>query len=628
MAGKLIKNKVFAGVVITVLIAFLSLILISLNVFESWEFKASDTLYLDENRASEDIVIVSIDPKSIDEGAGLGRFQDWSREYYAQTLLNIQEFEPKVVGVDLLFFEYSRGVSGFSLENLLSDEAAATAEIETELNRYTVPYLHPEDQKLVETLNMYPDTVLASTVFLNPEHEETWNYEALLEPIFKLESSENFGIAKVVPDDDGVIRRVPMYFSDYQTSEIKDSFDVKVVKNALNLDQLSIPLQNGEMIVNYFGPPYSYNYISFVDAFNGDIKASDINDKIVLIGVSEETLKDSAMTPLSKITPTPGVEIHANVIQTVLDQQFLENQTNLSTFLVVCLIVLISVFIFMYLPLYVNIPYLLVFYGIYYLVAKNMFTKGLILAILVPFLAVLTAFIATYLYRFFTEKKRAREMKSAFSHYVSKDVVEKISKTPEMLKLGGQKQVVTVFFSDIVGFTSMSEKMPPEQVVSQLNEYFSVMTRIIFDNKGTLDKFEGDAIMAFYNAPLSDKYHAVHACNTALQCRKVLTKLNQLWKEKGKPMLDFRVGINTGEVIVGNIGSKERFDYTVIGDSVNLASRLEGANKEYGTRILVSEDTYNLVKNYFIFREIGLFEVKGKEKPVKVYELVDKKIKV
>jgi len=193
---------------------------------------------------------------------------------------------------------------------------------------------------------------------------------------------------------------------------------------------------------------------------------------------------------------------------------------------------------------------------------------------------------------------------------------------PDKLKLGGEKLELSVLFSDIRGFTSISEKLKPEQLVSLLNEYLTEMTGIVLENKGLLDKYIGDAVMAVFGAPLHNDRHAYDACNAALEMMSRLKKLNEQWKERGIPVLDIGIGINTGEMVAGNMGSVERFDYTVMGDNVNLASRLEGLNKAYGTNIIISEYTKNKVENEFWFRSLDLVRVKGKKKAVEIFELL------
>jgi adenylate cyclase len=220
-------------------------------------------------------------------------------------------------------------------------------------------------------------------------------------------------------------------------------------------------------------------------------------------------------------------------------------------------------------------------------------------------------------------EKKGRQLKKAFSNYVSPDLVREIEKNPDKLVLGGEQREISILFSDIRGFTTVSESLSPPELVKLLNEYLSPMTRIVLEEKGTLDKFIGDAVMAIFNAPLDLPEHADHACKTAVRMMDELQKLNVGFAARGMHTLDIGVGINTGPAVVGNMGADIRFDYTAIGDSVNLASRLEGLNKYYGSHILVSEDTHSQVKNSeFVFREVDRVRVKGKHLPIVMYELM------
>lgn len=216
-------------------------------------------------------------------------------------------------------------------------------------------------------------------------------------------------------------------------------------------------------------------------------------------------------------------------------------------------------------------------------------------------------------------------IQGAFSHYVPEKVVKDILENPDKLQLGGEERVVTVMFSDVAGFTSISEKLRPAELVTLLNEYLTEMTDTVLAHDGIIDKYEGDAIMAEFGVPVPYDDHPHKACYTALEMQQKLRNLRKRWKEEGKPLLTARIGINTGEVIVGNMGSRDVFDYTVMGDHVNLGSRLEGANKFYGTHIMISEFTYDYVKDDFYTRELDLIRVKGKEKPIKVFELIASK---
>jgi adenylate cyclase len=213
----------------------------------------------------------------------------------------------------------------------------------------------------------------------------------------------------------------------------------------------------------------------------------------------------------------------------------------------------------------------------------------------------------------------------AFAHYVPAKVVDQILADPERLTLGGEEREVTVMFTDVAGFTSISEKLTPAELVKLLNEYLTEMTDTVLAHDGIIDKYEGDAIMAEFGVPVPYDNHAFMACKTAVEMQKKLSKLREKWKKEGKPELRARIGINTGEVIIGNMGSRDVFDYTVMGDHVNLGSRLEGANKFYGTSIMISEFTYDYIKDDFYTRELDLIKVKGKDQPIKVFQLITSK---
>jgi adenylate cyclase len=234
----------------------------------------------------------------------------------------------------------------------------------------------------------------------------------------------------------------------------------------------------------------------------------------------------------------------------------------------------------------------------------------------------MTIYLVITVYRYVTEEREKKKIRGAFQYYLTASVVNEILKDPSKLKLGGDKKHLSVMFSDIRGFTSIAEKLSPEELVKLLNEYLTAMTDIVFKYDGLLDKYIGDAIMAVFGAPLDQPDHAFRACRTALEMMSELRRLREKWAAEGRPDVNIGVGINSGDMVVGNMGSEMRFDYTVMGDSVNLASRLEGINKEYGTNIILSEFTYEIVKDDFTCRQIDAVRVKGKKLPVRIFELI------
>lgn len=284
-------------------------------------------------------------------------------------------------------------------------------------------------------------------------------------------------------------------------------------------------------------------------------------------------------------------------------------------------------------------------YSINLLLFKNYFLD---LSLIYPFLALLLCYVLSEVYRNLIIEKKSRFLKKAFSSYVSPELVNIIIKNPDTLKLGGEKRTITVLFSDIRGFTTLSEQLLPEQLVMFLNNYLDPMTKIVLKHRGMLDKYIGDAIMAVYNAPVEIPEHAKEAVLTAIEMIKELKSLNEKFVKSGFPEIDIGIGINTGEAVIGNMGTKTRFDYTAIGDTVNLASRLEGLNKIYGTRIIISENTFNALKETnnltgestalraiqppsmiqgskfkVQIRELDLIRVKGRKEPVKIYEVIE-----
>jgi adenylate cyclase len=264
-------------------------------------------------------------------------------------------------------------------------------------------------------------------------------------------------------------------------------------------------------------------------------------------------------------------------------------------------------------------------FGYNYYVYIKFVNDGTWLNVAYPSIAVIACFTAITLYRFISEEKRRKEVKFAFENFMDPKVVHEILKDPGDIKLGGEEKEITVYFSDIEKFSTISEKLQPNELIELLNEYLSEMTDIILDYGGFLDKYIGDSIVAAFGAPLAQQDHAVKACLATIDNQKRLIELNRKFKEEGRLQIKARIGLNSGTVLVGNVGSTNRLSYTVIGDEVNLGARLEAANKYYGTYTMISERTYELAKSYIEVRELDMIRVVGKEKPVKVYELIDRK---
>ena len=381
--------------------------------------------------------------------------------------------------------------------------------------------------------------------------------------------------------------------------------------------------------INYIGPERSIHYISASDLLSNRIAPEIFRDKIVFIGTSAMATYDLKITPFS--ANMPGVEKNATVVANIISKNFIKRSPAYLDLLVVLLVGVLALFIgrkqraLYSLIVYISLTALIV------ITNQAVFTYyGIRSNLAYPLFTVIAEGTFIISYRYFVEERRAKEIRRMFSNYVTERVVNELIKNPDMARLGGERREITVLFTDIMGFTAFSERQSPEEVVAILNEYLGAMTEVIFRWEGTLDKFVGDEIVAFWGAPMRQENHAELAVRCALNMAKRLEDLRQEWKSEGKPILDAGIGINTGEVVVGNIGAEgKKMDYTVIGDNVNLGARVEALTRKYNTHILITEFTLNKVRDLVTASRIGHISVKGlekvivkgKEKPVGIYEV-------
>jgi adenylate cyclase len=373
----------------------------------------------------------------------------------------------------------------------------------------------------------------------------------------------------------------------------------------------------------FFGPSNTFKKYSFIDILRGEGSLEQFKDKIVLVGAEAPDLHDEYFTPASGSRPTSGVEIHANVIEALLRGKSLTEENN-GRFIFYILFGLsaLGAFTVAYLKLRYALPLFFPYAVGYLIVAIVFFGRGVILPIFYPLLVLILVYGLGVVLRYLLIREEKKKLRKYFSLYVAKEVVDELLAHPEKLKLGGETKNLTILFSDIRGFTSVSEKMDAQSLVGLLNKYLTALAQIVLENRGVVDKFIGDAIMAFWGAPLPLENHAKLAVRAALLMSHRLRECNEEWKKLNYPEIKIGIGLNTGDVVVGNIGSSDRFDYTVIGDNVNLASRLEGLTKFYGAGIIISEMTAAEVKDEFVLRQIDCVAVKGKMQGVKIYEVL------
>jgi len=457
------------------------------------------------------------------------------------------------------------------------------------------------------------------------------------------------GYFNIVVDADGVVRHVPLALpfgldKDRSNWDMYASVDVQALRIYLGLPTQDTVLSYGpggishiefgsklsvhpdyvsRMLVDFHGPARTYPYISFADAAQKKFQPGAFKDKIVLVGASATGIGDLRVTPFGGLD-FPGVEVHANLIDNILNRQFLkrggkEALTDLAFILLFGLP--LGIWLAMTQPRWMplGLALLLPFAAIVYFA----FLHGSWLNFIVPALFTLVPNVSLVaLYRVLIEEQEKRKVRGAFQQYVSPEVIRRLLADPERVK--PRKSEITILFSDVRGFTSISESLDAQELADLLNGYLTEMTRIIFRNQGTLDKYIGDAVMALWGAPFDEPDHATRACEAALSMLARLAELQKEWRAQGQPVMDIGVGINTGVASVGNMGSSLRYGYTAMGDSVNLASRLEGLNKEYGTRIIISESTYKVLRSdRVLVRELDMIRVKGKVLPVTIYEVLD-----
>lgn len=625
-------NKLTFGLGIGLIVGIFSTILAISNPFNVWNLKASNLLYT-QNKPSDDIVIIGIDANSIEEkvNSGLGKFYDWRRTVYADLINNLEKANVDTIGIDLLFTEPSQDIPQEEIDTIFEESALNESEFANKISKiatnYTPIKINPDDELFSEVLSKYNNIILGAKLKLATENPKLSNFDIkkadIPYDIFIQGNYENIGFTDAKESEDTTIRELPLIAKDNEGNTYM-SFALKLAENYLNngIDPSAIPTKNGHYIVNYRANPFSFKQISFKDILKGNFDPKDIEGKIALIGVTTKKLGDQFPTPKSTDQFMPGVEIHANAIQTILDQKFLVNQTKTSQIITIFALAVLGTLALIFLNIWFGIALAIALFFGYYAAAHAAYANGLIVNMVYPFITILLTYISSVVYKYFAELKQRKEIQTAFGKYLSPNVMKEVLKNPHLLHRSGIKREITVFFSDIAGFTSISELLDPHALIELINDYLETMTNIIMKYDGTLDKYVGDEIVAYFGAPINQVDHAQRACNVALEMRAVLPKLQEKWKKEGKPIVDFRIGINTGIAIVGNIGSENHFDYTIMGDEVNLGSRLEGANKKYGTKIMVSEDTYLKVKNYFDFRHLDYLRVKGKKEAIRVYELL------
>jgi adenylate cyclase len=617
-------------------------------------------------------VIAVVDDESIRE---LGRWP-WPRTAIAKLVDRLKESGVKAIGFDIVFSEpdhnsslraidelsfemKKQGITGSAITVL--DQKRETADIDAVLagsiaraQNVTLGYYFytsaGEDMVLArKDIDQRAKRIKNSRYQMinsSDRHPDDARIRTAYAPEVNINiisaAAQNSGYFNTMPDTDGTMRWSPLvikfqnnYYPSLAIALLAQYLDWPTLSlnlekygvESIKIGDITIPTDDrGRLLINYMGPAKTFPHYSIHDILKGKIPADKLRDKIVLIGVTATAVYDLRVTPFSPIYP--GVEIHANVIDNILHQNFLVFSSLIRLVDIFAIIVFGLAMGLIITRLRAALGALVAFIIISIFIAANLFAFfnfNVWLTLVYPVLTMTAIYLGITIYHYIKEEREKKKIRGAFQYYLTASVINEMLKDPTKLKLGGDKKDLSVLFSDIRGFTTISEKLTPEELVRLLNEYLTVMTNIVFKYEGLLDKYMGDAIMAVFGAPLDQPDHARRACLTALEMMEELHKLQKKWEAEGRPILNIGIGINTGDMVVGNMGSEMRFDYTVMGDMVNLGSRLEGINKEYGSNIIISEFTYSVVQENVSCRELDFVRVKGKNKPVKIFELLAEK---
>jgi adenylate cyclase len=658
-------------VAIALTLASLYIYTLDLPFFHLLELKSYDFKVRSrgERPISGQVAIVAVDEKSLKEK---GRWP-WPRTYMADLVNKISGAGAAVIGFDILFPEPDSYIPFQAVEEAVKQKDLTN--IDSEKLMQWMHEVGDSDRLFAESILKSEKVVLGYFVYaegdpfgdtvekLTAEQLELLDFSqypivqrfdkpedqvplrvmksaGLSLPKF-VDAANSGGYVSYVPEVDGVVRWVPMVMQlgDY----LFPPFSLQMLREAtmlplavriapfgidgLKLGENVLPTsETGDFLINYYGPAFTFTHYTASEVLDGKIGKSELEGKIILVGGTAAGIHDIKTTPYG--TLYPGVEVHANAIENMIQQDFIvkpEWLRLLDLFIIFVSGILLGL-ISIYFKAYAMAGMVLLGVSVYLGADFYMFTqKGLWVNTVYPIFTQIFVYSGITVFKFGFEEREKKFIRGAFSQYLAPAVVNQLVDNPNLLKLGGERKELTAFFSDVAGFSTISENLEPEELVDLLNHYLTEMTDIIMKYEGTVDKFEGDAIIAFFGAPIPHEDHARRTCLVALEMQDRLAELREGWKKEGKHELFMRIGINTGAMVVGNMGSKSRMDYTMMGDSVNLAARLEGVNKQYRTYTMISQFTYEQVKEDIEVRELDLIRVVGKNEPVRIFEVLAKK---
>jgi adenylate cyclase len=592
--------------------------------------------YAEPAKADKSLVLVAVDEASL---AAFGRWP-WPRDRFGYVVHYLRTAGAKAVVFDILFLEPDERDQEF--DAVFAEEVRAAANV-------FFPFLLQRDPSPALSAPLLTKATIPVDSQLERLASAANPYQGMKLPIPPLaEAARGLGHITLTPDPDGTMRRLAPLVPTAQGAVPQLAMAVArhvlraeraaVESHTLRLGPTTVPLtREGDIVLDWHGaleqktyPAYSIGAVlrSYTEIQKGERPLLDpalFKDKIVFVATTAAGTYDLKVTPLSPFTP--GVLIHMTTLDNLLRGQAMA-QAPPWAFVLTTLVLCVGTACAFVLVQRQALKFLLIA-GLavaYYGLVNHAFQGYRVwMELVFPEGALALTYAVSTTVEYLTEGRQRRVLRAVFDRYMAAEVVDEIMRNPASIKLGGEKKELTVFFSDVAGFTTISEKLDPEDLVILLNEYLSSMTDIILRHRGNVNKYLGDGIMAIFGAPRGEPTHASLACFAALENQAALAQLRKGWASRGYPEIVARIGINSGPLVVGNMGSQARMEYTVMGDSVNLASRLEGANKFYDTSILLGPRTYELAKPDIEAREVDRLRVKGKLEPVVVYELLARK---
>ncbi len=638
------RKKIFTALSVTGGCVLIAGLFSFFNLSQQWEHQVQDILYRDfqTEQHPDETVIIAIDQNSLNHfEKNYQTLWPFPRDIYAA----VTEYL-RLCGARAILFDVIFSSPDIDRVNIAAEAADSAFALQMQIAGNVILATQMEDSTRT-ALEAQPERYTRRFEYSVPEHLIR-SYPSITLPIARFQNvAAHPGAVNFFTDDDGICRQIPLLFrhkdriypymalAASMICENQDSVGFDQEKGTLTVGRRRIPLDRKGFFNIYWygagGPGNTFHYVSIAQVIQSYIQMKSgqtpliqpevFKNRAVFIGATAAGLLDLKPTPFSSLEPYPGVEVYATIYSNIMRGEYIRFFPNLIWMVILAGMIFLLTFAWQRVKIWQSalisviiliVPLIIAVWAFrahctFFPVVSTEF--GLVLSV-----------ITILLINYFTEGREKKLIKKVFNRYLHPAVVDNLTKNPEKLEMGGKEIVATVMFSDLQGFTGISELFTPPEIVQFLNQYFTRVEQIIFESNGMLDKYTGDGIMAIFGAPLETQQHAEMACRAALGFKK-LSQFAIETKGQKIPLIT-RLGINSGNFVVGNIGSANRMDYTAIGDTVNLSARLEGVNKLYGTQNIISESTYAFVKDQFICRELDYIRVKGRDKPLTIYNVV------